>query len=272
MKTSPVKRWELERYLLGELPLARMDEIKNLLEKDSALREELTVLERSNEEILKQFTPEAVVPQIKARHEILRKKTLMGPVLIKRLLYATPVLATALVVLFIIFQNPGGRTPQETQGLQGTRIKGTETIDVSKPYILVHRKINDTVELLESGDHANEGDLLQIAYVSVGTPYGVILSIDGRGVVTLHYPESEDKEAILDLDKKTLLPSSYELDDAPGFERFFFITSNSEIDVRAILNSARILAKTSQTSDQEELDLPDTLNQYSLLVKKGESQ
>jgi hypothetical protein len=272
MKTNPVKSWELERYLLGELPPQRKDEIKNLLEKDSELREELAVLKRSNEEILKQFTAEAVVPQIKARHEILQENKGVQSVLLKRLLYASPVVAAALVVLFIVLQNPGGRTTQDIQGLQGTRIKGTETIDVAKPHILVHRKANDTVELLESGDSASAGDLLQIAYVSVGASYGVILSIDGRGVVTLHYPESADKEPILDQNKKTLLPSSYELDDAPNFERFFFITSKSKIDVQAILNSAEVLAKHPEISDRAELNLPDSLSQYSLLVKKGKSQ
>jgi hypothetical protein len=89
-------------------------------------------------------------------------------------------------------------------------------------------------------------------------------------VVTLHYPESENKDPILDQNKKTLLPSSYELDDAPDFERFFFITSKSEIDVQAILNSAKVLAKNPKTSDLAELDLSGSYGQYSLLIKKGE--
>ena len=270
MKTKPVHNWELERYLLDELPRARMDEIKKLLETDSELRDELAALKYSNEEILKQYPLEAAVPQIKAQLQAGREDKTTQPVLLKSLLYATPVFAAALIVLFIVFQNPGGHTTQDIQGLQGTRIKGIETIDVSKPHILVHRKINNTVELLESGDKASTGDLLQIAYMSVGATSGVILSIDGRGVVTLHYPESEDKEPILEQDKKTLLPTSYELDDAPDFERFFFITSKSKIDVQTILNSAKVWAKHPKTSDLAELDLPDSFSQYSLLIKKGE--
>lgn len=270
MKINPVNKWELERYLLGELSSTRMAEIKKLLKTDSELRKKLAALKRSNEEILKQYPPEAVVPQIKTQLETGGKDKATQPVLLKRLLYATPVFAAALVVLFIVFRNPGGHTTQDIQGLQSTRIKGTETIDVSKPHILVHRKVNDTVELLESGDKASAGDLLQIAYVSVGATYGVILSVDGRGVVTLHYPESEDKDPILDQYKKTFLSTSYELDDAPDFERFFFITSKSEIDVQAILNSAKVLAKHPKTSDLAELELPDSLRQYSLLIKKGE--
>ena len=272
MKTNPVKSWELERYLLGELSRRRMDEIKKLFETDPGLREELAALERSNKEILKQFPQEAVVPHIKARYDARKDDKAKRPVLLKRLVYISPVLAAALIILFIVFQNPGGPTGSDIEGLEGTRIKGSEKIDKTKPHILVHRKVNDSVELLESGDRAAAGDLLQIAYVSVGVPYGVILSIDGRGVVTLHYPESEDNEPVLDLDKKTLLPSSYELDDAPEFERFFFITSESKIDVKEILSSAKSLAKHPKSSDREELDLPDSLSQYSLLVKKGESQ
>lgn len=271
MKINPVRDWELERYLLGELPAARMDEIKNVLGTDSELREKLAVLRRSSREILDSYPREAMVPQIKARHDVLRDSKAVRPILLRRLLYATPALAAVLVVLFIVLQNPGGRTTQDIQGLQSTRIKGTEKIDLSKPHILVHRKINDTAELLESGDKANKGDLLQIAYAAVGANYGVILSIDGRGVITLHYPESEEENPVLDQGTRTLLSSSYELDDAPDFERFFFITSKSGIDVRAILESAKALANDPKTAATAELDLPSSISQYSLVLKKGES-
>jgi hypothetical protein len=269
MKIEPVKDWELERYLLGELPSPRMDEIKKILDTDSELRMKLNVFKRSDEEILKQYPSEALVPHIKARLETEQGGRIAQPILFKRLLYAMPVFAAALVVVFIVFRNPGGHPTQDIQGFQGTRIKGSETIDVSKSHILVHRKISDDVELLESGDTASAGDLLQIAYVSVGDAYGVILSIDGRGMVTLHYPESVDEKPILDQDQRTLLPASYELDDAPDFERFFFITSRSVIDVRTILNSAKTLAKDSKRSETANLDLPETYSQYSLLIKKG---
>jgi hypothetical protein len=184
--------------------------------------------------------------------------------------YAIPALAAVLVVSFIVFQNSGRRTISEIESLHGTRIKGTETIDVSRPHILVHRKVDNSVELLESGDQASAGDLLQIAYESVGANYGVILSIDGRGVVTLHYPESEGENPVLDKERRTLLSSSYELDNAPNFERFFFVTSNAKIDVRAILNSAKVLAKNPKIAEGEDLDLPNSISQYSLLIKKGE--
>jgi len=270
MKIEPVRGWELERYLLCELSPARMDEIKAMLETDPKLREKLNVLKSSNEEILEQYPPEVIVPRIKSRPKKGHEDKAGYPVLLKRLLYATPALAAVLVVLFIVFQDRGIRTGLDMEGLHGTRIKGIEKIDMSKPYILIHRKVDDTVELLENGDSARAGDLLQIAYTSVGANYGVILSLDGRGVVTLHYPESAGKDPTLSQDNRTLLSSSYELDDAPSFERFFFITSKSEIDVQEVLKSAKTLAKNIKKSKTDNLDLPDSFDQYSLLIKKGE--
>jgi hypothetical protein len=75
---------------------------------------------------------------------------------------------------------------------------------------------------------------------------------------------------VLEQGPRTLLSSSYELDDAPDFERFFFITSKSGIDVQTILKSAKELAKNPKTAETAELDLPNSISQYSLLIKKGE--
>jgi hypothetical protein len=82
--------------------------------------------------------------------------------------------------------------------------------------------------------------VLQVSYVALGRPYGVIFSIDGAGVVTLHHPTSaEGEQALVDLDGAVPLPSAYELDDAPRFEKFFFVTALHPLDVTAILEKAR---------------------------------
>jgi hypothetical protein len=61
----------------------------------------------------------------------------------------------------------------------------------------------------------------------------LIASIDGAGVVTLHYPANADAPALATAlaQKPTSLPQAYVLDDAPQFERFFFITSEDPIEV-----------------------------------------
>jgi len=141
---------------------------------------------------------------------------------------------------------------------------------MTKTHLILHRKNNDVVELLENRDRAKAGDLLQIAYVAAGEPYGVILSIDGTGGVTLHYPEGKKESTILKQDKKILLRSAYELDEAPEFEGFFFITSKSIIRADEVLKSAEVLAKNPNRAKKENLELPETFSQSSIILIKGE--
>ena len=98
----------------------------------------------------------------------------------------------------------------------------------------------------------------------------MILSIDGRGAVTLHLPESKGDSTKLELSKQSLLPNAIELDDAPEFERFFFLTSDSPIDVNGILQEAQDLAKNLEQVRQNNLELPESFQQYSVLILKGE--
>lgn len=270
MKTNPVRDWELERFLLGELPNTRIQEIEKELEKDLNLQARVAVLKRSNTEILQQHPPEAVIPGIQqgVRAEKTRRNAQPRPIFTRRLLYAAPVFVAAVVILLVVLQNPD-RTSDPASPF-GTRIKGTEKIDRTKPHLLVYKKKAGDVELLEDGDRAKPGDLLQIAYGAAGLSYGVILSIDGNGAVTLHYPERETDSAMLGDQKVVLLSSAYELDKAPGFERFFFITSAFEIDVRHILDIASTLAGKPEEAQGRKLSLPATYSQFTVLLKKGD--
>ena len=73
----------------------------------------------------------------------------------------------------------------------------------------------------------HKGDTLQIRYVAAGKRFGVIASIDARGTVTLHLPETPGPAAALQRDGERTLPHAFELDDSPGFERFIFVTSDA---------------------------------------------
>jgi len=122
---------------------------------------------------------------------------------------------------------------------------------------------------LSDGDQARAGDLLQLAYVATEESYGMIFSIDGRGVITLHFPEDKGESTQLELNKQFSLPNAIELDDAPGFERFFFLTSGSPIDVHAVFNAVKDAARDPEQVRQTGLDLPESLKQYSILILKG---
>lgn len=269
MTNKSPKDWELERYLLGELPRQRIKEIKTLIQENPELQRRIESLQQSNQLILKQHPPESIIPEILERYEEekrlerVNKKT--RPYGWRHFLYAVPALAAALLIVFVVFFNRGTPSPD-------MRIKGEETIDVTKTQIIIYRKIDGEVELLKDGDRAATGDLLQIAYVPAVMTYGVILSLDGNGVVTLHFPENRDEPAILKKEKKVPLDSSYELDNAPEYERFFFITAREAIDVSKIMESAEDLAVSRGLAKEENLDLPRGYSQFSILLNKGERQ
>jgi len=96
----------------------------------------------------------------------------------------------------------------------------------------------------------------------------VILSIDGAGTVTLHFPEQAEAETGLEPNKKFNLSQAIELDDAPLFERFFFVTSAAPIDVRDVLKSAADLARDPRRAEVADLTLSPGLRQISFLIWK----
>jgi hypothetical protein len=265
MANRQIRTWELERYLLGELPPSRMEQITRLSQENPEIKKEIDDLERANAKMLKQHPPESMLPEILNHYEENRRRAQSRekarPITLRRLLYAAPVLVSAFILLFIVFYNDGAHP-------DFTRIKGEESLDFSKTQIVIYRKTESGFELLKNGDPANAGDLLQIAYIPAGKAFGVILSIDGNGVATLHYPESKSATSLLKQGKKNLLPSAYELDDAPEFERFFFITAMKEIQVQSVINKAEELAFNSTSEKTANLELPDSYSQFSILLKK----
>jgi hypothetical protein len=97
----------------------------------------------------------------------------------------------------------------------------------------------------------------------------VIASVDGAGVVTLHHPVSEaaPPEATALAARPTALPHAYALDDAPRFERFFFITADQPIDLQQSLGALRSLAHRADGATAS-LELPAGLHQWSLRLRK----
>lgn len=277
-KDKRINEQVLERYVLGELPSDRVLEIDKRLQKDEGLREKVRSLNNSNRDILNQYTPGTIVPEILNRYESVNrkyeKKFKTSPLFFRRLAYASPVFAAALLLILFVF--PTHRSnPVPDRGInmkETTRVKGIQDVDLSKPHLVIHRKADDRIELLQDGAKAKAGDLLQLAYAVPEESYGVIFSIDGSGVVTLHFPEEKSGATTLQQQKKTFLPHAYELDNAPDFERFFLITSKSEIKAAKILEKARFLAHNPGRARVANLELDKTLNQFSILIEKENKQ
>ena len=177
------------------------------------------------------------------------------------------VVAAAVVVIVLI-----GR-----RGADGVVQPGDETEEVTRAKgparLLAFRQAGDKAELLDQDAVVKAGDVVQLRYKPVGKNYGVIASLDGAGVVTLHYPAREDAppEATALAPRTTALPKSYQLDDAPHFERFVFITGDRPIDVQQAIASVKELARRSDSATAP-VELPPGLQQWSLRLRKADRQ
>ncbi len=127
----------------------------------------------------------------------------------------------------------GGQQIQGLEGEIGIRLKGMEA------GIQVFRKNGETVEMLEPGAEAAEGDLLQIGFVAPEAQYAVLFSVDGRGLVTLHLPDSAKQTSEIAAQSRVLTDASYRLDNAPEYERFYLVTSTAELDTIEVLTTVR---------------------------------
>ncbi len=181
-------------------------------------------------------------------------------------LWLAPALAGACVLL--LWRGSPPPTPQQYLSLApdagpGDRIKGLQ------PHLRVYRRGVGGPEALADGATVRPGELVQLSYIGAGRRFGAVLSLDDRRLVTVHWPESGAAAPLLAAAGETLLPSAYELDDAPRFERFVLITRAEPFALAPIVAAAEALAADPIRAIAEPLDLPADHAQASLLLRKG---
>jgi hypothetical protein len=268
MKEQVFNEHVLERYLLGELPAEEAGEVEQAASADPRLRSTIDALEASNRDILARYPAASFKAGLLDR---LRDAERPSPSWRRWTAFAA---AGATLVLAAVLVAP--RVKQLVNGLSPSAagfqdlVKGEAPVDLTKTQLLIYRKAGDLAELMGPGSEARAGAHLQLAYVSALERYGAILSIDGRGGVTRHFPPDEGGSTLLSLNKRIFLPSAFELDDAPGFERFFLVTAEAPVDVAAVMAKAVELAKDPAAAKRADLNLPARLKQTSVLVLKGE--
>jgi hypothetical protein len=245
----------LEQYNLHELSAAQERRVRGELERDQVLRGRLAAIQESDTEIRSAFPAERVVPQIRER---MLREGAGAPSRTRRVPTTAWAVPAAAMVLFLVL------VPLVTRQAGDTRLKGIA------PHLLVFRKTTAGAEELRPGAVARRGDVLQLSYAAGDARYGVIFSVDGRGTLTWHVPAryAGGTYAAPPLDPKgpVVLPSAYELDDAPGFERFFLVYSAKPFDVSEVDPVARALSQ--RAGERGVLSLPHGLGQFTLLLKK----
>lgn len=258
MKSDIVREWLVERAALGEAPAGTV-----LTPAEERRLDELT---SENEAILSRYPPAGVRQEV-LRRERLAARTRSAP---RRLVpFVLAPTAAAAAVLLLLRPGPSdprqgteaGRTPPwaETPRLEDTRLKGQA--------LRVYRKTPSGAEPLRTGDRVAAGDRLQLGYRLDAARYLVILSVDGAGGLTLHLPERPTGPSPRFEAGQGSLPFSYELDDAPGFERFFLITSSGPFSVEAVLDAARQLSARADAGEAP-LEIPPGLSAVELTLVK----
>ena len=260
--SSSCPDWLVERLALGELDAAGAADVRRRLAAEGRDADaELAALARSSREILEAHAPARVAATVRAR----APQTPGGRAGARRWLVGGPLALAGAAALVLVARSAARPTPVAETGapaLEDATPKGRAEVGVYR-----HRPSGD--ERLSDGARAGRGDLLQLTYRAGADTFGALLSIDGRGHVTLHWPQSAAAAAArLSGKGEVRLPSVYELDDAPAFERFFLITADAPFPLASVLDAARTLAAEPREARARTLALPSSLHQASLTLAK----
>ena len=259
----------IEQYFLGELSPEQAAEV----ERSEGFERRIALIRRENEAFAEQFPAEVYARRIRNQYERAAPSAGHEPARASRrsrtvriLALAMPGVAALLVVGLVIFGGiDAGIAPVADQTAEITRLRGAE------PGISLYRAVpgRGAAEPLADGDVAREGDVVQVAYNAAGAPYGVIVSIDGRGTVTLHHPiDPSDRPSLMPGSQP--LPRAYQLDDAPAFEVFSFITSETPFDVPELLDRIGQQAPDIASGRSGSLEVPPGFEAMSVTIRKGE--
>ena len=182
-------------------------------------------------------------------------------------------LAVAAFALFAVGRTCASGEPPATTSASSAHAEAADDDPVRvkgfAPHLRLHRSGPAGIEELRDGDVARPGDLVQISYVAAGSRNGVVVSLDGRGSVTLHHPAGPDGPPSLEASGEHALDHAYELDDAQAYERFVLVTSGDEpLSPATVLAAARDLANQGPAARHSPLPVPARWRQSTILLQK----
>ena len=228
--------WKLEKYLTGDLPAEEMREIREMEATDEIFAGRVKMLREDNAAILKKLPFEKLSEKIATMPG--RSNAGVGNTVREnfRLVKLASAAALVLAVVTVALFSQRSLSEQNTQlmevamadvsGDDGLRIKGLSA------RMEVWKKTGDSAVQMENLGEAREGDEIQLRYAVAEKCFGLLFSMDGNGTITMHMGR-ENRAVELEPGKMTTLPFAYKLDNAPKFEKFFFLTSKSEFELNA---------------------------------------
>lgn len=254
----------LERYRLGELPAEQAAQVEQRLQADEALRRRLDELTLSDQEIRRRYPPEWLADRISER---LRAEH--GPSARPWLAWPLPAaLAAAVVVLLVLAPRTFGPLPTGGAVTPSATPASPDRIKGLKPSLVLFRRTSERGETLAESAVARPGDQIRIGYRAAGYAYGAIVSVDGRGAVSVHLAKDRTRAAPLRSGDTVLLDQTFELDDAPLFERFYFVVAAQPFPVAPVAEAARRAALERRPGAPPALALPSQYQQFVIALVK----
>lgn len=249
----------LERYRLGEMTPDETAAFERRLHGDDELRQRLQTLEASEEEIRRRYPPAVLAAHVRQRLEARAKdRPRVAGAGFFGLRWRTVAVLAGVLVLFVLAGPP----------LLGPGDESTDRVKGLEPTLLLFRKTPGGSEPLRDGATARAGDLVRIGYRAAGLGWGVIVSVDGHGVVTQHLPRDGAQAARLSAGSQVLLDSAYELDDAPRWERFYFVAGSAPFDATPVIEAAKSVTASRAAGPPPALPLRMNVKQSSVLLIK----
>jgi hypothetical protein len=225
----------LERYNLGEVTGEEKEFVEAAMIRGSSIADRLADIRRSDAEISGRYP----LGRILARPGKQRYRRPFIPPL------AWGIGAAALLLLIAL---PFFRA-RLSPGPLTDRIKGSAETSPMELRVYLKSDMTGAADTpLPDQTVLHAGNTIQLAYMVNSHSYGVIFSIDGRSAVTMHYPYAVGENTQLIPGKRIALDEAYTLDDAPNYELFFFVVSDTPLDVPGILRSAEQLARNPETA------------------------
>ncbi len=241
--------WKLERFLTGDLPEEEMNKLRELEAQDAVFANRVKMLREDNKAILSKLPFEALAANLGTATEAAGSaanaaenaaKNAPRFTLVKFAVAAMFVFAVALVAFFAqretsVMNERVGSDVANVNGSQNTQVALAENESDTRIKGLdarmeVWKKTPTGIVQLNDLDSVGEGDEIQLRYAVPEKCFGLLFSMDGNGALTLHMGNGV-KAVELAPGKMNSLPFAYKLDDAPYFEKFFFVTSPKEFAV-----------------------------------------
>ena len=265
MKNSPISRWNIEQFVAGELDEAARQRFEETMRHDPELQRAVSELQAENKQFAQAhpFERTKMAMQAGQVHRVVERPGMRRNSFWVATAFAS--VAALLVSLSVL------RTPTPAPELAVAAYDGTDTVRLKgvKPRLRIFKRLDTGSEELVDGAFVAPNETLQLRYLAGGYRYGAIVSIDGGGGVTLHYPANAQTSSGLAQNGEVALPYAYELDNAPKFEKFVFVLSNKPLLVSKLLDSARKQQALSGNIDVEKLELPAGAEALTMTLRKG---